>query len=186
MKISIAVAIILFPVLLYATEWATVSAGYIIRNADLVAVCKVIRCPWEEGGFHSIPCLIQIKLIKVLIGDEKDSDLMVNWGDYTFGYKNIKEGKEYVVFLERWDKIFPDKQAKAKSDRALKNLGVEIKCDYTRFNSEYSFREIINGEIIWTNNQKISVSNLVEMIRKEKNVANNRLQTTPLRGASEP
>jgi hypothetical protein len=167
MRKFIAIFSVLLPVVLFATTWATISVDDMMCRAKLVAVCKVIRCPWEENGYF-IPCLIKIKLIKVLIGNEKDTDLLVNWGDCTLGYKNIKEGKEYVVFLERWDSIFPDKQAKAKSDRALKNLGVEIKCDYTRFNSEYSFREIINGEIIWTNNQKISISNLVEMIQKEK------------------
>ncbi len=137
-----------------------------VHYADLVAVCKVVRCPWEEDGNKRSPCLIEIKVLKVLIGNEKDTELLVDWGDHTLGYKNITEGKEYVAFLRRWDAGFLD--PRDKQDQRIKHLGTEINNNYERFNSEYWIREIINGEIVWTNNQKISIDKFTIMIQNQR------------------
>jgi hypothetical protein len=169
MRKSIAIFSVLLPIVLFATTWATISVEKMMRQAELVAVCKVIACPWG-GEWGRIPCLIKIKVIKVLMGKEKDTDLLVDWVDHSLGYKNIKEGKEYLVLLQRWDTHFLE--PRYKGDRRIKDTGVEINNNYMRFHSEYWIREIINEEIIWTNNQKISISNLVEMIQKEKNIVN--------------
>lgn len=168
MKKRLAVIILtLLPIALFATVWATIPVDHMIHYADLVVVCKVIRCPWERDGSHRSPCLIEIKLTKVLIGNEKDSDLLVNWGDHTLGYKNIKEGKEYIVFLRRWDAGFLD--FLDKGDRRIKYMGTEINNNYDRFNSEYWIREIINGEIAWINNRNISIDEFAKVIQNQRN-----------------
>ena len=184
MRKFIAIFSVLLPVLLFATTWAPISVEEMMRRAEIVAVCKVIRCPWEEDGFHRMPCLILIKVIKVLIGNEKDTDLLVDWGDYSQGYKSLAEGQECLVFLQRWDASFLNKSD--KGDRRIKYGETKINNNYQRFNSPYWIRPIINGEIVWTNNQKISVSNLVEMIRTEKNVANKASEAIGAPSAPQP
>jgi hypothetical protein len=170
MRKYITIFSVLLPIVLFATTWATISVEDMMRGAELVAVCKVLSPPWEEDGHHRMPCLIKIKLIKVLIGNEKDTDLLVNWGDCSQGYKSLTQGQEYIVFLQRWDACFLDKSD--KGNRRFRYGAFSINNNYQRFNSPYWIRPIIAEEVIWTNNQKISISNLVEMIRMEKNVAN--------------
>ncbi len=169
---------------LFATVLATISVEDMMRRAELVAVCKVLRSPWEEDGRIRMPCLIKINVIKVLIGNEKDTDLLVNWGDYSSGYKSLSQGQEYIVFLRRWDT--GNLNQSDKGDRRIKYGGTEINNNYKRFNSPYWIRPIRKGEIIWTNNQKISVSNLVEMIQSEKNVTNKASEAIDAQNAPQP
>lgn len=87
-------ALIIFALLsnvLSATVWYEISAEEMVRDADLVAVCEVVYYnPFRQAqkarddrtilGWNRN---IRIKLTKVLAGTENESDLMVDWVDYS-------------------------------------------------------------------------------------------------------
>lgn len=172
MKISLAVIILaLSPGALFAVS-GVIPVDEMVHYADLVAVCEVVRYDGplmppsrQHKRVKEFSKDIKVKLIKMLIGTENDTDLLVDWVDWSSD-NNIKEGKEYVVFLRRWDKNFIDKPA--ISDRRIEFDGVEINHNYERFISEYWIREIIDGKIAWINNQKIGIDEFAKVIQNQR------------------
>ena len=123
-------------------------------------MCKVVRYPCEEmrQGHFLTPGYIELKVTQVLVGTEAETDLLVEWVDYTRN-DAIKEGGEYVVFLRRGEAARVD------------YWGVSANASYGRFNCELWTREIQGGKAKWLKNRPLTVAQLLKLALAKSKVA---------------